>query len=300
MVTSRARASAFGAVVQQARTLSGAQVRAATGFGRRELVLWLAAALLVHQLFAVPAQSAGQYVEGLQSLLASKSVFYYLAWYGVFRLIIDSSRTQLATAGDVAFALAILAINFLSARSILWMAITAGGLYLMARSRGDAVLAGAGAVLLALAFNGFWGPTIFDMFAYYLLRADAALVGAALTASRSGVTWSETIVGAASGHSIIIYGPCSSFHNISLGLLCWVTLTKLTRSRWTLSDVWVGVLVCAAVVALNASRLYLMASSAESFIYWHEGIGQQLFAWATTLTVLAISLWGSLRAERSP
>jgi hypothetical protein len=93
--------------------------------------------------------------------------------------------------------------------------------------------------------------------------------------------------------------PDSSYHNISLGLLCWVSLTKLARSRWASGDVWVGLLVCAAVVALNASRLYLMASSSESFTYWHEGTGQHLFAWATTLTVLGISLWGALREGRA-
>jgi hypothetical protein len=278
----------------------GTKARVAAGIGRRELVLWLVATLFAHQLLAVPAQSLAQYAEGLQVLLASKSVFYYVAWYAVFRLVVDSSRTELATTGDIGFTLAILALFFLSVRAIPWMATTAVGIYLIARSRSDAALAAAGAVLLALAFNGFWGPHLFDAFAYYLLRVDATIVGTALTASQSGVTWSETVIATASGHSIIVYGPCSSYHNISLGLLCWVALTKLARSRWASGDVWVGLLVCAAVVALNASRLYMMASSAESFTYWHEGTGQHLFAWATTLTVLGISLWGALREARTP
>jgi hypothetical protein len=113
----------------------------------------------------------------------------------------------LASAGDIGFTLAILALCFLSLRAIPWMATTAVGIYLIAHSRGDAALAATGVVLLALAFNGFWGPHLFDVFAYYLLRADALIVGAALTASQSGVTWSETVIGTASGHSIIVYGP---------------------------------------------------------------------------------------------
>ena len=279
---------------------SGGETRAAAGIGRREVVLWLVVALLGHQLFALPAETIGQYTEGLQGLLASKSIFYYIAWYAVFRLVADSSRTAPATITDIVFASAAITLHFLSARSVPWMALGLSGIYLAARSHGDAALAAAGAVLLALAFNGFWGPTLFDMFAYHLLRADAALVGAALTASQSGITWSETVIGSAGGHSIIIYRPCSSFHNISLGLLCWVSLTKLARPQWTRSDIWVGALVCAAVVALNASRLYLMALSGESFAYWHHGTGQQVFAWTTTLTVLVFSLWGALRVGHTP
>ena len=41
-----------------------------------------------------------------------------------------------------------------------------------------------------------------------------------------------------------------------------------------------------------------MASSADNFTYWHEGTGQHVFAWATTLTVLgsacsALYVWGA-------
>ena len=38
---------------------------------------------------------------------------------------------------------------------------------------------------------------------------------------------------------------------------------------------------------------------AESFEYWHVGTGQQIFAWATTLSVLALSLYGALRMGRT-
>ncbi|MFN3744647.1 MAG: hypothetical protein ACK4TL_08080 [Hyphomicrobiaceae bacterium] len=277
-----------------------AEAPPAAALHRREIILWLAGALLCLQLFAVPADTLEAYAGGLQELLASKSVIYYLAWYVILRLVADSSMTAPARAGDIALTLAVIASGFLMARSAHWIAVTASALYLMGRDRHDVTLAAAGAVLLALAFNGFWGPQLFELFAYHLLQADAALVGAALSATRSGIVWSETIVGTASGHSIIVYGPCSSFHNISLGLLCWVALTKLARPRWAARDLWIGLAVCAAVVALNASRLYLMALSAEGYAYWHVDTGQQLFAWATTLTVLAISLFGALRVGRKP
>jgi hypothetical protein len=291
-------------VVASAHPLRGRAAAPSTtvafALGRRELVLWLTGVLLCQQLMAVPAGSLDGYVTGLQGLLASKSVFYYLAWYAILRLVADSSRAAPARSGDVVLALAVIASGFLTARSVHGMALTASAIYLIARDRRDVSLAAAGAVLLALAFNIFWGPRLFELFAYHLLEVDAALVGAALSATRTGVVWSDTIVGAASGHSIIIYGPCSSFHNISLGLLCWVALTKLARPRWAAGDLWIGVSVVLAVVGLNATRLYLMALSAEGYAYWHAGTGQQIFSWATTLVVLAISLFGALRVRRAP
>jgi hypothetical protein len=274
-------------------------VRGALALSRREILLWLAVALLCQQLFAVPAGSLEAYVTGLQSHLASKSIFTYVAWFAILSLIADSTPKAPARTSDVVLVLAVIASGVLSARSVPWLALTAVAAYLMVRDRTDIKLSAAGAVMLALAFNGFWGPRFFEIFAYYPLQADAALVGAALSATRVGVQWSETIVGASSEHSIIVYGPCSSFHNISLGLLCWVALTKLARPHWLRADILIGLAVTVTVIALNASRLYLMALNAETFEYWHVGTGQQIFAWATTLSVLAISLYGALRVGRA-
>jgi hypothetical protein len=263
------------------------------------MLLWLAAALICQQVFAIPAGSLEAYVAALQDYLASKSIFTYVAWFAVLSLIVDSARQAPGRASDVVVMLAVIASGVLTARSVPWLALTASAAYLMVRDRTDIKLSAAGAVMLALAFNGFWGPRLFETFAYYLLQADAALVGAALSATRTGIQWSETIVGASDDHSIIVYGPCSSFHNISLGLLCWVALAKLARPRWVKADILVGLAVVVTVIALNASRLYLMALGAESFEYWHIGTGQQIFAWATTLSVLAISLYGALCVGRA-
>jgi exosortase/archaeosortase family protein len=92
-----------------------------------------------------------------------------------------------------------------------------------------------------------------------------------------------------------MFGPCSSFHNISLGLLCWVAITKLRRPDWAPGDAWVAALVVVAVVLLNTGRVYLMALSAEMYDYWHTGFGAHLFALVASAAVIAISVWGALR-----
>jgi hypothetical protein len=266
---------------------------------RREFLIWLVCILLANQIFSFPAASSGTLLETLATALISKSVFYYLGWFAVFNLLLATDREQPISGIDVAVALSATLLNFLPGPSApSWFSVSAVALLLVVRSDGDSKLKAAAAVLLALALNGYWGPRFFDIFAYYLLRADAALVGAALSLTQPGMSWHETIIGRPGEHSVLIFNPCSSFHNISLGLLCWVSLTKLVRTSWVRGDLAVALAVCAAVIVWNATRLYLMALSNDHYTYWHQGTGEQLVAWGTTMTVLLISLWGAVHIGR--
>ena len=227
--------------------------------------------------------------------LLDKSAIYYLGWYATLQLLLEDRSEAAATKSDVAFALAITLFNFLPAYSVPWISVTATGAYILATSGENTRQNASAAVLLALAFNGLWGPKLFDFFAIYLLRADAALVGAALSATQPGMGWDDTIVGTHDGHRVLIFGPCSSFHNISLGLLCWVAISRLVHQVWRWQDLMIGLVVCIAVVLLNGTRLYLMALAPESFGYWHDGFGETIFTWVTTFTILLISLWSIYR-----
>jgi exosortase/archaeosortase family protein len=259
--------------------------------GRSELFLWFVCILLANQLFQLADYSASGFVQAL----SNRSAFYFLGWYVVLRQLHDSAHDPPATRRDVAFIVVAAALNLVSSNALSWLSCTIIAAYLLATSRPDSKHNAAGAVLLALSLNGLWGWQFFEFFAIYLLRADAALVGALLSMTQPGMTWADTVIGSAAGHSVFIYSPCSSFHNISLGLLCWVSVTKLFRTAWVRSDVLVALAVVATVVGLNGTRLYLMALSPGYFAYWHDGLGATLFALATTLAVLLISLWGAMR-----
>ena len=276
-------------------------VRARLGtaaISRRELFVWLVILLVANQLLRLNAASAAGLAEALFDGVLNKSAIYYLGWYAALQLLLDDRSEAPPTKYDVAFVLSITLFNFLSAFSVPWLSATATGTYLLATSGGNTRLNAAAAVLLALAFNGFWGPKLFDFFAIYLLRADAALVGTALSVTQPGMSWDDTIVGTSEGHRVLIFGPCSSFHNISLGLLCWVAISRLVRQVWRWQDLVIGLVVCIAVVLLNGSRLYLMALNPEYFGYWHHEFGATIFTWVTTFTILLISLWGVYRTER--
>jgi hypothetical protein len=132
---------------------------------------------------------------------------------------------------------------------------------------------------------------LFSLFAFDLLRADAAIVGAFLDLTQSGYAWHDNVI-ATQGHSIEIYSGCSSFHNVSLAMLCWVTLTKLTRPIWIATDFIFGAAACAVMIAVNVARLYVAALSYGSYEYWHNGDGAHIFQVGVSVIILLICLWG--------
>lgn len=281
-----------------ARSTAGLLAFAGT-FSRREFLLWLACIVFANQLLFVPTGDPGTQLPSFANLLLSKSVFYYLGWYVVCIRLLESKADQPASIYDVALGLFLAAVNLLPGTASTWLAATGVALFLFFNSRSDDHVRAAAVVLFAMCVNGYWGPKIFDVFAYYLLRADAALVGSVLHLTQPGMGWHDTIIGQVGGHSVLIFGPCSSFHNISLGLLCWVSIVKLTRTSWVRTDFIAAFAIVCTVILFNAVRLYLMALSSEHYEYWHRGPGEQIVAWATTLAVLAISLWGVARTDRA-
>jgi hypothetical protein len=232
---------------------------------RREVFFWLSATIVANQLLRIHGDTPALLMEEFGTLAIGKGVFYFLGWYAVFHLLNQSSAAGRAPARDIAFALVATLVNFIDAQSSAWLSATAAGLYLLRTSQNDGKMAAAASVVLALAFNGFWGPLFFDTFAFYLLRADAAIVGGLLSTTQPGISWQDTIVGDPNGHRLLIFGPCSSFHNISMGLLCLVTMTKLERTAWIKGDLGVALLVCATVIVLNTCRLYLLALGPDLF-----------------------------------
>ncbi len=151
---------------------------------------------------------------------------------------------------------------------------------------------------MALCVQALWGPIFFSLFAFDLLRADAAIVGAALDATRSGYTWHDNIISSSQGHEIAVYSACSSFHNVSLAVLCWVSLTKLSRPNWIPTDFLFGAVTCATMIAVNAARLYVAALSYSAYEYWHMGFGAHIFQTGVSLVIVLIALWGSSMRDR--
>ncbi len=266
---------------------------------RRDLFLWICAILFFNQALGavnqLPSTSPGE----ILSDLAAASVFQIMAWYAIFRLLASSDPRQVAQTRDILIALALCLPLFLpTTRTIKFVALGAA-IFSWIRGRDDPNLRGAGVVLAALTVQQYWGHIVFDIFALPLLQAETAVVGTLVQALRAGTVWQGNVITGPSGFGIIVYSACSSFHNLSLAMLCWLTVSRLRNQGWRRRDLLTGCVIGAAMIACNVARLCLMAWSPDFYEYWHNGLGAQIFAVGASVMVLVLSLYGSRPAARA-
>jgi len=266
---------------------------------RAALFRWAVVTLLANQLLRIIEESAPTTLLNTITSLLSVSVFQCLAWYVVFLLLGASERTSIAPNRDWVVGLGSCMMVFIPTHSSsVWVAATIIGSYLILTPDGDRKLRSAGIVLLALSVQGCWGSLLFEVIASPLLRAETAVVGSILQAMQSGTSWQDNMITAKSGWGIVIYPYCSSFHNVSLALLCWVMISRLVSDTWRGCDYAVAGLIAAAMISMNMTRLALMSVNENFYYYWHDGTGNPIFAITASLFVLLASLFAVWRRER--
>jgi exosortase/archaeosortase family protein len=154
--------------------------------------------------------------------------------------------------------------------------------------------------MLALATQLFWGRLLFELIAFQTEIADAHLAAGLLALMHRTVQLDNNIISTAS-QQIAIYDGCTSFHNISLALLCFVAMTKLMRPEWRRADLLTAAALIAATVGVNSLRLFLMATTAtaDAFDYWHTGTGSQMINAGMSALIPILCLWGCRKELRA-
>jgi hypothetical protein len=265
-------------------------------FRRRDVFLWIVVIFFANHLVAVLKEAAAPSLDAVVSELAAVGIFQYAAWYAVFRLLFASNPTAPARMPDYGVAVLLCLVVMLPTGRAVWVAGSGAALYFCLRHAGDLQLRAAGMVLGALSIQAFWGHFFFNFVALDLLRIETAAVGTLLQMTQTGIEWQDNVITAADGHGIIIYSNCSSFHNLALAMLCWVTVTKLRRPRFRPADFIVAAVAAATMILLNFARLYLMALNLDQYNFWHHELGAELFSITASLAILSISLYGSSRS----
>jgi len=265
---------------------------------RRDIFIWAAVILFCNQLFGVVKEMPAVSLEALVTDLCAVGIFQYMAWYVIFRLLSSSDRAPAARSRDFLVIAAFCLIVFLPTGRMVWVAATGIALYLWLCSAGDLKLRAAGIVLAALAVQELWGHLFFQLVSFPLLRAETAVVGTMLEAARPGTVWQDNAIIGPSGYGIVIIGPCSSFHNLSLAMLCWLTVSRLWNQSWRVRDFVIGGAIGVTMILFNVARLCLMGWNVNLYHYWHDGSGAEIFAIGASLTILLISLYGARPARR--
>jgi hypothetical protein len=276
-------------VVEAAR---GAR-RGGPNLTRRDIFIWVSVVFFLNQLSGVITEMPSTSLEKLTSDLLSIGVFQYMAWYAIFRLLVSSNSVPVARWEDFLIAAALCFLVFLPTVRIIWVAAAGIAIYWVIFNAGDPKLRAAGAVLAALSVQELWGPAFFHLVAVPLLFAETAVVGTILEVARAGTVWQANVITAPTGYGIVILDECSAFHNLSLAMLCWITVSKLRYQSWRIRDFSVGIAIGVTMIVWNVSRLCLMAWDVDLYHYWHEGIGAEIFAIGASFSILLISLYCS-------
>lgn len=286
-------------VVLAARTLTNARgTRVALDVPRRDIFIWVCAIVFLNQIFSVVKDTPSASLEQLLSDLGGVGIFQLMAWYAIFRLLASSDRAPVTQLRDFLIAVALCGLVFAPATRLIWVAALGVGIYGSLFNQGDPKLRAAAVVLSALSVQEFWGRIFFKLFALPLLHAETAVVGTLLQAVRPGTMWQDNLITGPSGHGIAVYDGCSSFHNLSVAALCWLTVRSLRDQSWQVRDFVIGCVVGITMVLCNVARLCLMAWDADLYQYWHNGAGAQIFVVGASTAILLISLYGSRAAGR--
>jgi len=269
---------------------------AAVRLSFKELALWSSLLVLANGL--VGSILGGQFAPGPGGIpdFIFGGGFLVVAW-GAAVWLLMKAPAKAASLADAPVTLGLCLLGGLAQTNALPIAITGLGLWLFLKKEDD--IRAAGAVFLAIASQQFWGHIILGALAPELVRLDAAMVGEAMVRTIKGASWHDNIITSPSGYSIVVVEGCSSFANVSTALLAWVSFGRLERVKWLPRDLIVGVVVVVSQIALNVTRMYLMAQSPQSYLYWHDDGGKQIYVAAASAAAVLISVVGTHWASRT-
>jgi hypothetical protein len=143
-------------------------------------------------------------------------------------------------------------------------AATALALWLIFDRSPGVHLKAAGWVLLAITVNLLWGRLVMAFFAAQIAAADASLVGLIVHTPVHG-----NMVRLLDGHRMSIIEGCTSVENASVALMMFVAIVRTFRPAPRPSEMLYLGGVFAFVVAVNETRLSLMARSMDMFELVH-------------------------------
>ena len=176
-----------------------------------------------------------------------------------------------------------------------WLAVTLLSLYVLFFMRPPESQRRGTIILLAATVPMLWSRLVFDLSASFILSLDAALVGGLLGTHRTG----NVVEFADHSGALVILPACSSLANVSLALLCWVTVSQSARHQPRLQDLSWCTFSCLFVIVVNVARMSLMGLSSAYYTALHSPFANLVGNIIIFAGTVAISLMGVRREASS-
>ncbi|ANY78235.1 hypothetical protein BB934_08310 [Microvirga ossetica] len=218
------------------------------------------------------------------------SIIVWVAWVLSLAFLLRGPMQPVSRSDRLVAAGALLAF-LVPVVPLSWLALAGMAIHLLRTSSRSSLLHRGTWILLALTVPMFWSRLLFAALSGSILQADAALVGWLVGTPRLG-----NAIQFVDGSGYLWIAPgCSSLANVSLAILCWVTVAKVSDRHGSLRDLgWVA-LACMAVVVINVTRISLLGLYPEHFDLIHGAVGATVASWLILGATVAICLFGARR-----
>ena len=253
---------------------------------------------------------AGLYILGCANGLFAKAMLsvHRLGWidavFGTFDIsvvvlvacfiglsFVSADNTGALNLVDLAVATLLLLLVALPIGAMSWLAVSLLSLYILLFRRSTQLQCRGAIILLAVTVPMMWSRLVFDLFANFILGVDAFLVAWMLGTGRSG----NMVEFADGSGTLAIFPSCSSLANVSLAILCWVTVSQSVRHKWRVQDILWCLLACSSVVAVNVIRISLMGLSTTHYENLHTPLGETVSNIVLLILIVGISILGVRR-----
>jgi len=195
--------------------------------------------------------------DGFLSAVASSFDVSAIVWLACLAgcLLLVEKASGGARNSDLAAVTLVFSLCLVPIQTLNWAALTIAALYVAAVTRDGSPLFRASLIALAITGPMAWGPELLNAVFEPFQVIDAQLVSLLVGAGQVGRSV-EVVDGSA---RIFIAPGCSSFHNISLALLGWVTATNFFASQdRARNQVFWCLIACSGVLLINVTRIALI------------------------------------------
>lgn len=233
--------------------------------------------------------------QGIATLLSGAGVGLVI-WIITIWSLVTLCRTNISTSftriDGTLFTVVALMLLVPSA-TLAWFACAILALWGYYRTPGNPVARSVLLIFIAMAARSPITTLLLSTSAQTFLHIDTWLVTAVLAPTSIEVLQVGNIIIGEDGHKLAVMTGCSSFTNVSIGLLVWFAISQATEHRISSRAALAGCAVTVAIIAINAGRLGLMAINEELYVFFHDEYGKDLFELLLAAATLTLTFYGS-------
>ncbi|MCJ2052889.1 hypothetical protein [Methylobacterium sp. J-070] len=205
----------------------------------------------------------------------------------ILSLAFAGSRGRLVLSGlDIAILIVAALAWFVPEQHGIYLAMTLAGGWFVSRRRADRTSVDIGQIWLALSVYELWGKLLFKLCYQVIEVAEVGMISLVGRGFYGRLHVDGASLSVRDDWSIVILEGCSSFHNLSLTVVIWLSILKIAAHGADRAAFRALGLSACLVVAINVARILAMLPSPASYAFWHDGLGSTLVALGSVLAAI--------------